>query len=132
MSFRNWLKGLFFVALVASAASAPVRGQSSSPSSAASAPTADSTAGASGYNLPPKNILDVMQAPSPPIPVVSPTKDTILLVTWQDYPSISRVATPYLRLAGVRVEPKNHSRHDTPGGLRNHPMRHELLSSAHR
>jgi hypothetical protein len=46
----------------------------------------------------------------------SPTQDAILLVTWQDYPSISRVATPYLRLAGVCVEPKNHSRHDTPGG----------------
>src|SRR5262249_43918841 len=29
---------------------------------------------------------------------------------------MSRVAAPYLRLAGVRVEPKNHSKHDTPGG----------------
>ena len=70
----------------------------------------------SGYNLPPKNILDVMQAPAPPTPSVSPTHDAILLVTWQDYPSIARVATPFLRLAGVRVEPKNHSKHDTPGG----------------
>jgi hypothetical protein len=26
------------------------------------------------------------------------------------------VATPFLRLAGARVEPKNHSKHDTPGG----------------
>jgi len=50
------------------------------------------------------------------MPVVSPTEDSILLVSWQDYPSISRVATPFLRLAGVRVEPKNHSKHDTPGG----------------
>jgi dipeptidyl aminopeptidase/acylaminoacyl peptidase len=47
---------------------------------------------------------------------VSPTRDAILLVSWQDYPSISRVATPFLRLAGVRVEPGNHSKHDTPGG----------------
>ncbi|MGD0648182.1 MAG: prolyl oligopeptidase family serine peptidase [Acidobacteriaceae bacterium] len=70
----------------------------------------------SGYDLPPKNILDVMRAPLPPAPVVSPTKDKMLLVVWQLYPSIARVATPYLRLAGVRVEPKNHSRHDTPGG----------------
>jgi dipeptidyl aminopeptidase/acylaminoacyl peptidase len=69
-----------------------------------------------GYNLPPKNILDVMRAPSPPTPLVSPTSDAILLVSWQEYPSISRVATPFLRLAGVRVEPKNHSKHDTPGG----------------
>jgi dipeptidyl aminopeptidase/acylaminoacyl peptidase len=53
--------------------------------------------------------------PLRPFPV-SPTNDTILLVSWQDYPSIARVATPFLRLAGARVEPKNHSRHDTPGG----------------
>jgi dipeptidyl aminopeptidase/acylaminoacyl peptidase len=26
------------------------------------------------------------------------------------------VATPFLRLAGARIEPKNHSKHDTPGG----------------
>lgn len=71
---------------------------------------------ASGYNQPPKNILDVMRAPSPPVPDVSPTHDKLLLVSWQDYPSISRVATPFLRLAGVRVEPANHSKHDTPGG----------------
>ena len=70
----------------------------------------------SGYDQPPKNILDVMHAPSPPSPDVSPTMDRMLLVSWQDYPSIARVATPYLRLAGVRVEPKNHSKHDTPGG----------------
>jgi len=57
-----------------------------------------------------------MHAPSPPVPVVSPAKDMILLVSWQDYPPISRVATPFLRLAGVRVEPKNHSKHDTQGG----------------
>jgi len=69
-----------------------------------------------GYDKPPQNILDVMLAPAPPVPVVSPTKDRMLLVSWQEYPSIDRVATPYLRLAGVRVEPKNHSKHDTPGG----------------
>lgn len=70
----------------------------------------------SGYNQPPKNILDVLHAPSSPSPVMSPAKDAILLVSQQDYPSISRVATPFLRLAGTRVEPKNHSKHDTPGG----------------
>ena len=70
----------------------------------------------SGYDKPPQNILNVMRAPRPPQPVVSPTREAILLVSWQPYPSISRVATPFLRLAGVRVEPKNHSKHDTPGG----------------
>lgn len=82
-----------------------------------SSPVAQSAETATpGYNLPSKEILDVMRAPSPPTPVVSPKKDKILLVAAQDYPSIERVATPYLRLAGVRVETKNHSKHDTPGG----------------
>ena len=70
----------------------------------------------SGYSQPPKEILDVMRAPSPPVASVSPMQNTILLVSWRDYPPMSRVATPFLRLAGSRVETKNHSKHDTPGG----------------
>lgn len=69
-----------------------------------------------GYNQPPQAILDVMNAPAPAQPVASPNRDSLLLVTWQDYPSLARVATPYLKLAGVRVEPGNHSRHDTRAG----------------
>lgn len=71
---------------------------------------------ASGYDKPQQNVLDVLRAPSPPSPYVSPTGDTILLVSWVDYPSLSRVAEPFLRLAGVRVEPRNRRKHDTPGG----------------
>jgi dipeptidyl aminopeptidase/acylaminoacyl peptidase len=64
----------------------------------------------------PREILDVMHSPAPPTAVPSPTRDRLLLVSQQEYPSIARVATPYLRLAGVRLEPGNQSRHDTPGG----------------
>ena len=85
--------------------------QSKSPSVAAFGGEAGS-----GYSKPPQNILDVMQAPLPPQPLVSPTEDEILLGSLELYPSIARVSTPYLRLAGVRVEPKNRARHDTPGG----------------
>jgi dipeptidyl aminopeptidase/acylaminoacyl peptidase len=70
----------------------------------------------SGYDKPPSNILSVMEAPSLPSPSVNPTHDAILLVSLQTYPSIERVARPYLRLAGVRIETGNHSKHDTPGG----------------
>jgi len=73
-------------------------------------------AASAGYDQPPKDILAVMRAPPPPSFMLSPTRDAMLLVTWQDYPPMSRVATPFLRLAGVRVEPGNHSKHDTPGG----------------
>jgi dipeptidyl aminopeptidase/acylaminoacyl peptidase len=103
-------------ALVITAASTPVIAQSKSSLSNPALSSGKPAEGASGYSQPPKNILDVMHAPSPPVPRVSPTNDSVLLVSWQDYPSISRVATPFLRLAGVRVEPKNHSKHDSPGG----------------
>jgi dipeptidyl aminopeptidase/acylaminoacyl peptidase len=123
MPVRNTLNRLFVEALIACVACAcmliavqPAAAQSSSPSSKAASAPAKPAETASGYNQPPKNILDVMLAPSLPRPVVSPTNDSILLVSWQEYPSITRVATPFLRLAGVRVEPKNHSKHDTPGG----------------
>jgi len=74
------------------------------------------SAAPSGYSQPPKNILDVLHAPSPPVPFVSPTRQAMLLVSWTEYPAMSRVATPFLKLAGARVEIANHSKHDTPGG----------------
>ncbi|HKI25141.1 MAG TPA: prolyl oligopeptidase family serine peptidase [Candidatus Sulfotelmatobacter sp.] len=101
-------------ALVAGTVWTPMAAQSKS--SSAKATSATAAQAEATYDKPPQYILDVMHAPSPPLPLVSPTHDAILLVSWQDYPPISRVATPFLRLAGVRVEPKNHSKHDTPGG----------------
>src|SRR5262245_39832531 len=71
---------------------------------------------ASGYDKPPQAVLDVLHAPSPPQPMVSPTRDTILLVSWVKYPPIAQVAESYLKLAGVRVEPRTRRKHDTPGG----------------
>jgi len=112
MQVRNVWNCFLVGALIVCSTCVPITAQSPSSDSKPAAPAES----ASGYNLPPKNILDVMRAPLPPQPSVSPTHDSILLVSWQEYPSIARVATPFLRLAGVRVEPKNHSKHDTPGG----------------
>jgi len=116
MSVQKALNCLLAGALVACATSVPMAAQSNPTLMKKASAPATATTSASGYEKPPKNILNVMHAPSPPVPEVSPTQDMILLVSWQDYPSISRVATPFLRLAGARVEPKNHSKHDTPGG----------------
>jgi len=93
---------------------------------AASAGQPQPSAPVSGYDKPPANILSVMEAPPLPVPNLSPTHDTLLLVSRQDYPSITRVATPYLRLAGVRIEPRNHSKHDTPGGYGITPCTHSF------
>ncbi len=75
------------------------------------APSADS-----GYDKPPQQILDVMLAPNPPRPNLSPTGDKLLLQSDDVYPPMSLVATPFLGLAGVRVEPGNRRKHDTAGG----------------
>ena len=69
-----------------------------------------------GYDQPPKAILDVLHAPSPPNVFTSPTRQSLLLVSWQEFPPMSRVAAPFLKLAGSRIEIANHSKHDTPGG----------------
>jgi dipeptidyl aminopeptidase/acylaminoacyl peptidase len=69
-----------------------------------------------GYTVPPEHLLTVLKAPPPPVPSVDPTGRRLLLTTSQTYPSITRVARPYLKLAGVRLEPHNRSRHDTRAG----------------
>ncbi|MBS0590639.1 MAG: S9 family peptidase [Proteobacteria bacterium] len=68
------------------------------------------------YDQPPKALLDVLHAPVPPSPVVNSQGTKILLVSPLQYPAMARVAEPFLRLGGVRIEPRNHSRHDTPAG----------------
>src|SRR5262249_9022309 len=73
-------------------------------------------AAGSGYDRPPQNVIDVLHAPWPPVPYVSPTSDRILLVSWVRYPPIAQVAEPFLKLAGVRVEPRTRRKHDTRGG----------------
>ena len=78
--------------------------------------TADACAATAGYDQPPPFILDVLHAAPAPVPYVSPTRKALLLVSWRDYPPMSRVAAPILKLAGSRVEIANHSKHDTRGG----------------
>ncbi len=66
----------------------------------------DIAVGQSPYKLPPKDVVAMIDAPQPPIPVVSPTRDKLLLVDVQYYPSIATLAEPVLRLAGVRINPR--------------------------
>ena len=84
-----------------------------------SAPTPAVTPAApalSGYDKPPPAVLEVLHAPAAPSPVISPTRDKILLVSNVRYPAMAQVAEPFLKLAGVRVEPRTRRKHDTPGG----------------
>ena len=86
------------------------------PAHAALPVSSASSSATAGYDKPPPQVAEVMHAQSPAVPSLSPTGETVLLMTWVDYPSMARVAEPFLKLAGVRVEPKTRRRHDTPGG----------------
>jgi dipeptidyl aminopeptidase/acylaminoacyl peptidase len=69
-----------------------------------------------GYLTPPAPLLKVMRAPPPPGAALDPTGRTLLLIDSDPYPGIERVAEPYLKLGGVRIEPRTHARHDVSSG----------------
>ena len=106
------------VASPAPPATTPAALPTATTSAVAAAPMQPPAPEVSGYDKPPQNVLDVLHAPAPAAPMMSPTRDRMLLVSWVAYPSISQVAEPYLKLAGVRaVEPcGTHRKHDTAGG----------------
>ncbi len=66
------------------------------------------------YRKPSKNVLDVLHAPMMPYGFISPVHDMILLAQPVQYPAISYIAEPMLRLAGVRITPRNHGLHNSP------------------
>jgi len=70
----------------------------------------------SGYLELPEPLRSVSRATPNPALMLDPTGQTALLVHQTRYPSIERVAEPYLKLAGVRIEPRTHSRHDRSNG----------------
>ena len=56
-------------------------GMTSTSIAAPPAATPATAPASSAYNQPPKEILDVMRAPPPPSPSLSPTRDKLMLVT---------------------------------------------------
>jgi dipeptidyl aminopeptidase/acylaminoacyl peptidase len=59
------------------------------------------------YRKPLASVLEVLEAPGPPSAYVSPTGDTIVLAERDIYSTLEERAAPYLRLAGVRVDPRS-------------------------
>jgi dipeptidyl aminopeptidase/acylaminoacyl peptidase len=62
--------------------------------------------GQTTYKLPPPDFVAVLDSPPPPTAQLSPTRTAILLAEPKLYPSISELAQPILRLAGVRISPR--------------------------
>jgi dipeptidyl aminopeptidase/acylaminoacyl peptidase len=66
------------------------------------------------YQKPPKEVLDVLNAPVTPTISVSPRRDFAIFMQPVRYPSISEVAQPMLRLAGIRIDSNTNGMHLAP------------------
>jgi len=58
-----------------------------------------------GYKVPPKPIVEAVDAPSAPEAFVSPAGDAMVLVEYETNPPLEAVARPMLRVAGIRIDP---------------------------
>lgn len=67
------------------------------------------------YQKPPKEILDVLNAPPPPGTSLSPAKTHLLLIERAAYPAIALLAAPVHRIAGLRINPANFGVHAALG-----------------
>jgi dipeptidyl aminopeptidase/acylaminoacyl peptidase len=69
-----------------------------------------------GYQKPPKAILDVLNATGTPTPSVNPTKTHVLFLQTVRNPTIADLSKPMLRIAGLRIDPANSGPHLTAYG----------------
>ncbi len=81
----------------------------------ASATPTGQTPAASGYQMPPKVIADIMDAEPLPGVSLSPDRTVMLLSHRRSMPTIAEVAVPFLSLAGSRVNGRTNG-HQVLGG----------------
>lgn len=67
----------------------------------------------SRYMEPPKEVLEIVDAPSTPRISINPPNSHILLAFPQEMPDISALAVEELRLAGMRINPRNYGQSRT-------------------
>ncbi len=71
------------------------------------------TGGQPSYEMPPKAIADLIDAPPTPGVSVSPDHQWMLLLERSSLPSIVEVSQPELRIAGIRINPRTNERSRT-------------------
>jgi dipeptidyl aminopeptidase/acylaminoacyl peptidase len=68
---------------------------------------------ASRYELPPKEVLDIVDAPPSPAVWSSPDGESLVHATYDALPSIEVIARPFEALAGIRVDGQRNARRRT-------------------
>jgi len=67
------------------------------------------------YQVPPKEIADILLAPPTPYLMFDNAGRWMLMLDRVNYPSISELAQPELKLAGIRLNPANNGQSRTSG-----------------
>ena len=62
------------------------------------------------YKLPPKEVVDILDAPPTPTVSESPAGDILAIIEYEPMPSIADLSRPILRIAGIRIAPALNSR----------------------
>lgn len=75
------------------------------------------SASSSGYLLPPKVIVDILDARPMPAVAVAPGGRTIALQSRRSMPTIAELAQPIHRIAGARINPKTNGRQQRGGNI---------------
>lgn len=70
--------------------------------------TAPAIAAPSGYQLPSKELVSIVDAPLTPAVSVGPDERTVLFMTRRAMPTISELSQPELKLAGLAINPRTY------------------------
>ncbi|HUR49406.1 MAG TPA: prolyl oligopeptidase family serine peptidase [Acidimicrobiales bacterium] len=65
------------------------------------------------YRLPPDEIVAAIDAPNPPLSLTSPDRTRMVQVYFDAHPPVEMLARPFLRLAGIRIDPTINARRRT-------------------
>ena len=76
---------------------------------------AQSSPSSTGYQLPPKVIVDILDAAPTPTVTIAPNRQVVALLERRSMPSIAALAEPIHRIAGARINPKTNGRQQRLG-----------------
>jgi dipeptidyl aminopeptidase/acylaminoacyl peptidase len=76
---------------------------------------AQSSPAASGYSVPPKVIVDILDAAPTPTVIVAPNRRMVALLERRSMPAIAALAEPIHRIAGARINPRTNGRQQRTG-----------------
>src|SRR5712692_10490158 len=110
-NLRRTLMRLRTLAFIAALAVVPALPHAQTQKQTAASPTA------TGYLLPPKVIVDMLDAPPTPGVVTAPDRRMIALLERRSMPTIAELAQPIHRIAGQRINPKTNGRQQRSGGV---------------